>query len=53
MSAIYYRLYERAIKRKDYSEEGITAIIDKAHNDGHLTNAEYDKLVELIGKEYT
>ena len=52
MSAAYYHLYERKIKRKNDSEERVTEMIDVAYNAGLLTVGEYNDLVALIAKVY-
>lgn len=52
MSLAYYHLYERQIKKKAYTEERITELVDDAHNKGRLTDGEYNDLVALIGTVY-
>ena len=52
MSLAYYHLYERQIKRKAYTEERITEMVDDAHNKGRLTDGEYNALVDLIAEVY-
>lgn len=52
MSLAYYHLYERQIKRKAYTEERITELVDDAHNKGRLTDGEYNALVDLIAEVY-
>ena len=52
MSLAYYHLYERQIKRKTYTEERITELVDDAHNKGRLTDGEHNDLIELIAEVY-
>lgn len=48
----FYHLYERQIKRKAYTEELITTMVDDALAKGRLTASEHSDLLALIAEYY-